>query len=45
MNKVTSSKEYGLVCAVFWGQTKWIAHGPVEGSAAIVHNGTVDYVR
>jgi hypothetical protein len=40
-NQVAQSKEYGIICAVFGGQTKFV----VAHAMAVVHNGTVDYVR
>lgn len=45
MNQVAACNEYGLVAVSISGQIKWCAMGDVAGSAAIVRNGTVDYVR
>lgn len=41
MNEVAQSKEYGLVCASFWGQIKWI----VCRAKAVVHDGRIDYIN
>ena len=40
-NQVVASKEFGLVAAVFYGQLKFI----VTRASAVVHNGTVHYVK
>lgn len=45
MSQVATSKEYGIIAVCIADQIKWIARGPVEGTVAIAHNGTVDYVR
>jgi hypothetical protein len=41
MNQVAGNTEYGLVAANIGGQVKWI----VSFALAVVHNGTVEYVR